>query len=229
MKEEIITGIYCIENIRNGKKYIGQSKNIKSRWKKHISSLRRCNHSNSYLQDSWITYGESSFKFYVLEECSVDLLDERERYYIDTLDSMCYGNGYNLTTGGMAGNIISDEIRAKMSKSVTESYTEELREIRRQDTLKYWSNPENRKRAMGENNSMFGKHHSEESKRKMSEAKKGKTSWNKIFRSVRCKELEKIFKSPAEAGKQLSLDSSSIIKVCQGKRHTCGGYHWEYC
>ena len=228
MKEKII-GIYCIENTVNGKKYIGQSKDIKDRWRRHISELRKCKHDNSYLQENWIAYGESAFKFYVLEECSPELLDEKEKYYIDYLDSMSYGNGFNLTTGGKRGNFMTDEIKQKMSKSVAESYTDELREIRRQDALDYWSNPENRKRMVGENNGMYGKHHSEESKRKMSEAKKGKPSWRKNKRSVLCKELQKKFDNASQAGKQLSLDSSGILKVCYGQRHTCGGYHWSFC
>ena len=228
MKEKII-GIYCIENTVNGKKYIGQSKNIKDRWRRHISELRKCKHNNSYLQDNWIAYGESAFKFYVLEECPPELLDEREQYYIDYLNSMSYGNGFNLTTGGKKGNTMTEEIKQKMSKSVTESYTDELREIRRQDTLEYWSNPENRKRAMGANNGMYGKHHSEDSKRKMSEAKKGKPSWRINKRPVLCEELQKKFDSASQAGKQLSLDSGAILKVCYGQRHTCGGYHWSFC
>ncbi len=224
-----IIGIYCIENTVNGKKYVGQSKDIKDRWRRHISELRKCKHNNSYLQDSWIAYGESAFKFYVLEECSPELLDEKEQYYIDSLNSMSYGNGFNLTTGGIKGNIITEEIRQKMSKSVTESYTDELREIRRKDTLEYWSNPENKKRILGENNGMYGKHHSEETKRKMSEAKKGKAAWRKYASPVYCKELQTIFTNASEASKETNVSRDGIVKACKGERHTSGGYHWSFC
>ena len=57
MKNEIISGIYCIENIVTGHKYIGQSKNIYRRWKKHINALNMNSHDNSYLQNSWNKYG----------------------------------------------------------------------------------------------------------------------------------------------------------------------------
>lgn len=228
MKNKII-GIYCIENTVNGKKYVGQSKDIKDRWRRHISELKKCKHDNSYLQENWIVYGESAFKFYVLEECSPELLDEKEKYYIDYLDSMSYGNGFNLTTGGKKGNTMTEEIKQKMSKSITESYTDELREIRRQDTLEYWSNPENKKRILGENNVMYGKHHSEETKRKMSEAKKGKAAWVKYTSPVYCKELQTVFANASEASKETSVSRDGIIKACKGERYTSGGYHWSFC
>ena len=39
MQNNIISGIYCIENKVNNKKYIGQSKNINDRWYKHKNEL----------------------------------------------------------------------------------------------------------------------------------------------------------------------------------------------
>lgn len=51
-------GIYCIENIQTGKKYIGQQVNIRSRWYQHRNELRRGIHCNDYLQKAWNKYGE---------------------------------------------------------------------------------------------------------------------------------------------------------------------------
>ena len=55
-----ISGIYCIENIINNKKYIGQSKHINERWLKHISELNHGYHHNDYLQKSWNKYGKDN-------------------------------------------------------------------------------------------------------------------------------------------------------------------------
>ena len=38
---DIKSGIYYIENLINNKKYIGQSNNIKDRWRRHISELNK--------------------------------------------------------------------------------------------------------------------------------------------------------------------------------------------
>ena len=53
MYKDIISGIYCIENIITNKKYIGQSINIKDRWSKHKSELNHQTHDNDYLQKAW--------------------------------------------------------------------------------------------------------------------------------------------------------------------------------
>lgn len=82
-KDTLISGIYCIENLSTNKKYIGQSVNISERWKKHISELNNGLHHNDYLQKAWNKYGIENFKFYVLEYCPIDKLNEKEIYYID--------------------------------------------------------------------------------------------------------------------------------------------------
>jgi hypothetical protein len=43
-------------------------------------------------------YGIDNFSFGVLEECTLDKLDEREIYWIKYYNS--YNDGYNLTLGG---------------------------------------------------------------------------------------------------------------------------------
>ena len=99
MREKSI-GIYCIENTKNGKKYIGLSRNIEQRWNEHLSKLRRGKHGNPYLQRAWNNDGEEAFKFYFVEICDSEMLSEREEYYIAKEHTLSHEFGYNLTKGG---------------------------------------------------------------------------------------------------------------------------------
>lgn len=110
-------GIYCIENLINHKKYIGQSVNIEARWRYHKSELKRNIHENDYLQNAWNKYGKDNFKFYILEECEVDIINERERHYIVLYDTTNRSCGYNLESGGYANKILSDYTKRKISEN----------------------------------------------------------------------------------------------------------------
>lgn len=95
-------GIYMIINQINNKVYIGQSQNIKQRWRAHRTRPFNSN-SNDYekpLYRSIRKYGLNNFIFQVLEECRIEELDEREIYWITFYDATNPEKGYNLTKGG---------------------------------------------------------------------------------------------------------------------------------
>jgi group I intron endonuclease len=94
-------GIYIIENIKNNKIYIGQSTDIQTRFYVHKSLLKHNSHPNHHLQSAWNKYGETFFKFAILEilsEYSFEKLNEKEIYYINLYKSNVFG--YNITNGG---------------------------------------------------------------------------------------------------------------------------------
>ena len=229
MQNEIKSGIYCIENITTNKKYIGQSIDINDRWRKHISELNHNSHHNDYLQKAWNKYGEDDFTFYILEYCEEKYLDDKEIYYINLYNTTDRKHGYNLKSGGQFNCHLTEEIKSKISESNKKAYqNQELRDLRSANALKQWSNPEIKEKIMGSNNGMYGKHHTEESKQKMRDKKVGKRSFRRNTTPVFCEELNQRFDDATKAGKRLSLDGSAILKVCQGKRKTCGGYHWKF-
>ena len=45
-------------------------------------------------------YGVNKFYIETLEICNVDIIDEREIYYIDLYDSIDKSKGYNVSIGG---------------------------------------------------------------------------------------------------------------------------------
>jgi len=99
-----MSGIYCIENITNNKKYIGYTTNsIKTRFLEHKSRLNNETHRNRYLQRSWIKYGSDNFHFYSIQKLdnNAELLKTMEIYWICYHNSYVLdGGGYNLTRGG---------------------------------------------------------------------------------------------------------------------------------
>ena len=93
-------GIYKIENKINGKIYIGQSVNIEKRWNRHKSASQNVlDHGyETHLYRSFRKYGIKSFDFTIIEKCSIQELNEKERYWIRQYNS--FFGGYNLTLGG---------------------------------------------------------------------------------------------------------------------------------
>ena len=178
-------------------------------------------HNNDYLQKSFNKYGLDCFSFYILEKCSPDDLDEREIYYIDYYKTLNDSYGYNLKAGGQEG-AISEYGKIKKSNSLKYTYQNtDLKEKRRQDAFKQWSNPEIKAKHMGENNGMYGKTHSKEARKKMSDARKSKIP-------VFCQELNRIFDCAVDAAKELNLRSDGILCACKGRYKSSGGYHWNF-
>lgn len=93
-------GIYKITNISNNKCYIGQSVNIERRWMQHKETMNNpyIDAYNRELYNDMRIFGLDNFLFEILEECSLEELNDKEKYWIQYYNS--YENGYNLTRGG---------------------------------------------------------------------------------------------------------------------------------
>lgn len=104
-------GIYKITKKDTGKSYIGQSVDVKSRLNQH-----RYKHDNSSPIDLAIAkYGGDAFEYEILEECSKELLEERERYWIAYYNTY-KGCGYNCNEGG-SQFIGEDNGRARLTEA----------------------------------------------------------------------------------------------------------------
>lgn len=110
-------GIYCIKNVLNNKIYVGQSVNIAERFREHKSHLSNNCHGNEYLQNAWNKYGENNFIFEILEKCSKEELDIKERYWIMYYNSNVRDYGYNYESGGHKNKKLSEETKVKISKN----------------------------------------------------------------------------------------------------------------
>ena len=166
------SGIYCITNTINNKRYVGKSEsNVLMRLNHHKKLVK----TNKHLKDAILKYGIENFKFEVLELCSKEECCDRERYWIEYYDSM--NSGYNFTTGGegKSGWHLSQEARDLISKSWEHRVVSD--ETRKKMSIankgKKWSEELKRKASlshMGEKNSFYGKHHTKETKLKIAKA-----------------------------------------------------------
>jgi len=87
--------IYCYHCISTGKKYIGQTIQEEIRKYRHLIDSKKL-HCKFY--NAVNKYGWENFIYGVIGEYDLELLDEKEIYYINEYNT--YKNGYNMTLGG---------------------------------------------------------------------------------------------------------------------------------
>ena len=161
--------IYKITNKINGKVYIGQTtKTLEWRWKHHCNVKSCC----TYLRKALDKYGVENFTIEQIDSAvTQDELNEKERYWIKHYNSLA-PNGYNLTSGGEHPTV-TDVTREKLSTirkgkrphAFDDTFRQKISEIA--------------KTRVGEKNPMYGRKHTEEARKRMSEVNIGRVSPNK--------------------------------------------------
>lgn len=105
----IASGIYCITNKINNKKYIGQSNSVFTRWSEHANiAFNNDSKRKSLIHKAIKKYGLESFTFEILELCELEKLNDLEIFYIKLFKEKGF-TLYNLTDGGDIGIIMYGE------------------------------------------------------------------------------------------------------------------------
>lgn len=201
------SGIYCIENIIDGKKYVGQSVNVDKRIREHYrnwnkNTFEETSGENRHLWFAVKKHGEDNFIFTVIEFCPKEELDNREEFYIEYLKSHESQHGYNVLFGGFnrTGTHHTEETKEKLSLANTgrkvSEYVKELISIANKGKVFSEEHKENiskgrKGKLMGKDNPAYGKKyflgkkHTEETKRKQSLVKMGKPRDEKTKEKLR--------------------------------------------
>jgi len=107
--------IYLITNLINGKKYVGQTKNLERRKKSHfVDGPRDRDH---LFARAVRKHGRENFEISIIEECEDNIADEREVFWIKELKTTNVDFGYNLESGGNSCKTLGEETKKKLSES----------------------------------------------------------------------------------------------------------------
>jgi group I intron endonuclease len=252
IKEEINKNaygfIYITTNLINRKKYIGQKKfengSHMNRWVNYLGSgvlLKRAiskYEEKNFVRDIIaIAYNKEELDYLEIDFIKCHNAAENENYY-NISDGGHTGNPYAGKTEdellkikakqskARRGRVLSEEWIENIKKSLHANYKDE--EQRRKHAFFGETNPNygNGDKIRGEKNWFYGKTHTEETKKKISESKIGNK--NPVAKKVICINTSDIFETIKEASLKYNLDSSSITKCCKGKIKSCGGYKWMY-
>jgi group I intron endonuclease len=221
--------VYLIENLINGKKYVGMDTNNNP---KYLGS-------GILITKAIKKYGKENFKKSVLEYCfSIEELEVKETWWINYFNALEREDFYNLEDNKKRGinpfaNKTPEELRKIFSKIQNKERNEKIGK----------ANSKPKPKGFGDMMSEIhkGRKRSEESKLKQSKSLKGRNSpnkgnkWNKeqkkqlgkpIFQYDISGNLIQEWYSTQEAQKQLGL--KGINNNLKDRTKTCGGFIWKY-
>lgn len=206
----MISGIYEIKNRATGDFYIGSSNDIRKRISHHRGMLKRNVHHSIYLQRAWNKYGEDNFEFRTVCLCQVDKLLIYEQILLDNL-SPSYNMGKNAVAAAK-GRTWTDERKKKFIKTRTGKKLSEETKVKIGLANK------------GHSNSLLGRPRPQETRNKISTARKGKCKGSsfaaKIYKGFISPDgiVYKEIKNLAEFCRNNNLSNKMMSRLSLGKR-----------
>lgn len=233
--------VYIHTNKINGMKYVGITCQApEERWRSGEGYRE-----NSRFYRAIQKYGWENFEHEIVAQgLPVKKACEEEQRLITLFETTNKSKGYNYLPGGQLGVLGL-------------VHTEGAKQKMRSQRLKWWSTEEHRRSRSGINNPNYGrkmsdaekehlsiinqgKEFSEETRRKISEAKRGEKhhyygkfgqehpGHRDICQCDMSGNIIRIFHGLHEAERETGIDLRNIQRVCAGRRKSAKGYIWKY-
>lgn len=241
--------VYLVTNIVNDKKYVGITcRGYMVRFKEHIDEA--LDGSTVIFHNAIRKYGPENFKVELLEtDVSDKDIEDKERYYIKKYNTFYIsGSGYNMTEGGggMTGYKHTTLAKKKIHNSLLghifpKSRNEKIKQAMLGREYKpEWKRAlsESRKgRFTGTDNPFYGKHHSDVTKKLISDRN---SKYTILQLDLTTYQILHEFKNLNDAGRWVVANNLSkadyttcalrIGEVCRNSNVSCTayGYHWKH-
>ena len=226
--------VYMHTNLTNHKVYVGITcRNVQERWQNGLGYKK----DQPVFYNAIKKYGWGGFEHIIFAEH----LTEEEAKHMEVLliaiyKTNCkkYDNpecGYNMTDGGdgIFGLKHSYETKQKLSQKAKERFINpenhpSYGKRRSAESRKKMSEAQKGKN-IGDKNSFYGKHHSDETINKLKEAHADISK--RVIQLTKTGEVVNIFSSIHEASKQTGINRQSISFCLRCLYQTAGVYKWE--
>jgi len=173
-----ISGVYGIFNSYDGKVLVGSTIDLHKRWIHHRCTANTNQHANPHFQNAWLRDGSDSFEFRILELCDLSSLKPREDYWMSFYRSVEPDRGYNMVSA--CHPKWTEEMRKRSSelrkgRKLSLEHRRHIAASKRGILNPFYGKthtPENRKIMSDASRAQINKPKTEESKHKQSEAMK---------------------------------------------------------
>lgn len=206
--------IYKITNLINNKIYVGQTRfEVKERFKEHLWAAKR---GIKYpLYSAIRKYGENNFKIEIIEEIEDSLLNEREKFWIEKLNTFIKNqHGYNATYGGEGNSIIDkNEIYKLWDEKLSIQEIANMTNHDRSSIRKILQNYEN---------------YSIEESNARGDQIQAKNRFKKILQYSLNGKYIATFNNMTEAERQTGISHKNIWNNVQHMGDSAGGFQWRF-
>lgn len=231
--------VYKIVNIQSGKFYVGRTRNLTERYTTHRRLLQSGKHHCTHLQRAWSKYGEQLFRLDVISvfdtgnvEKDLVLAKNLEQLILDSLfaTSILYNASSSSETSVLKGSDhpfykmhpiqwigkdaykkAMDTLKKKVGSKnhfYRKHHTEAVIQLLRKKCAMY-----------GIDNPFFGKEHSQETRKRVAQGRRGKATGTSPTNSKKVVIDDIVYESCTKAAIAIGVSGVTISKRCKNEKY----------